>query len=471
MVFSSSIFIFCFLPLVLIAYYALKPWRTAQNVLLLFVSLIFYAWGEPQYILIMLGSIAANYLFGILVGKSSNNIVSKSIVALSVAFNLGILFVFKYLGFFDQNVERFFGIDLFTVNLLLPIGISFYTFQAISYVVDVYRGKGIAQKNPLNVGLYIAFFPQLVAGPIVRYETIAEQIKNRRETFSDFAEGVERFIIGLAKKLIFANAFAVPVDYIFDTSPEMSVLMAWLGALCYTLQIFFDFSGYSDMAIGLGKMFGFHYLENFNYPYVAKSISEFWRRWHISLSSWFRDYVYIPLGGSRVSKSRLVLNLLVVWTLTGIWHGAAWTFIVWGLWYFLLLTFEKLTSITKHLRGKASKNLYQIFTMLCVIMGWVIFRSPSLHASATYFGSMVGLNGIPLVDETSLYLLKNLAVLLPIALLACTPCIPAFKRKIAGTGIERAYRIAKPIAYCALFFVCASCTVISSYNPFIYFNF
>ena len=344
MLFSSSVFLFLFLPLVLIIYYlALRRWRQGQNVFLLLASLGFYAWGEPWFVLVMIASILANYGFGLWVDacKRAGRSCRAPIVA-AVTANLGILFVFKYLTF-TLGILNSLGAHFVIPGIELPIGISFFTFQALSYVLDVHRGRGQVQKSPLKVGLYISFFPQLIAGPIVKYETVADQIDNRQESWADFSAGCARFIAGLGKKVLIANQVAVVADRAFNLgNGELSASFAWLGAICYTLQIYYDFSGYSDMAIGLGKMFGFHFLENFNYPYISKSITEFWRRWHISLSACFRDYVYFPLGGSRVSsKWKHIRNLFVVWLLTGVWHGANWTFIVWGLLYFVLLVLEK----------------------------------------------------------------------------------------------------------------------------------
>ena len=329
MVFSTPIFLFVFLPVVLLLYYL--PRRSGhftRNFILLVFSLFFYAWGEPVHVALMLLSILMNWGFGLLVRGNRGTAKGKAAVALAVLYNMGMLFVFKYLNFVADNLGWLLHTQFSIPKIALPIGISFYSFQALSYVIDVYRGHGEAQRNPMNVGLYIALFPQLIAGPIVRYETVALQIRERRECWDDFTSGVCRFIVGFAKKLILANQFGYLADTIFEWKMGMSVGMAWLGALAYTLQIYFDFSGYSCMAIGLGRMFGFHFLENFDHPYVSRSITEFWRRWHISLGTWFRDYVYFPMGGSRVkTKSRLVFNLFVVWMLTGIWHGANWTFV------------------------------------------------------------------------------------------------------------------------------------------------
>ena len=399
MLFSSTVFIYLFLPCTLIGYYLIfRKSRQLQNIFLLFVSLFFYAWGEPKFVLVMLLSIICNWFFGILVDKAKKKekkSMIRLVLALTVIFNLSILFVFKYLNFTANTICSIFGITSSIPKIALPIGISFFTFQAMSYVLDVYRDKGAVQKNILNVGLYISFFPQLIAGPIVRYETVAEEIKNRKETLDDFFDGFARFIVGLGKKVLLSNTFALLADRAFDgcaNGDNLSVAFSWLGAIAYTLQIFFDFSGYSDMAIGLGKMFGFHFLENFNYPYISLSVAEFWRRWHISLGSWFRDYVYIPLGGNRVSKSRNIFNLFVVWGLTGVWHGANWTFIVWGLMYFVLLTFEKLTGFEKR-KSKPFMVFRWFYTMFFVIMGWVVFRSNSLTDAFVYMKSMFGLNG------------------------------------------------------------------------------
>ena len=344
MLFSSSIFLFLFLPLVLLIYYLpLGRFRQGQNVFLLLASLGFYAWGEPWFVLVMMGSIVVNYGFGLWVDHNQrHNRSARMPVVLALVVNLGILFVFKYLTF-TLGILNDLGAHFVIPGIELPIGISFFTFQALSYVLDIQRGHGQVQRSPLKVGLYISFFPQLIAGPIVKYETVADQIDHRKENWEDFSSGCARFVVGLGKKVLLANQLALVADRAFQLggTGQLTTGFAWLGSLCYTLQIYYDFSGYSDMAIGLGKMFGFHFLENFNYPYISRSVTEFWRRWHISLSTWFRDYVYFPLGGSRVdSKGKHIRNLFVVWLLTGIWHGANWTFIVWGLFYFVLLNGE-----------------------------------------------------------------------------------------------------------------------------------
>lgn len=466
MLFSSSTFLFMFLPIVTVVYYTvLRKNRTLQNIFLFIVSLLFYAWGEPVFVFVMLLSILANYLFGLFVYRyKEEKIKSKVILSLTVVFNLGILFVFKYLSFVMENVSNISGLDM-NVAITLPIGISFFTFQAMSYVIDVYRGECV-QKNPLNVGLYIAFFPQLIAGPIVRYETVAKQIQNRKETFDDFSSGVCRFIIGLSKKVLIANTMAVVADSAFDGDiGTISASFAWLGAIAYSLQIFFDFSGYSDMAIGLGRMFGFKFLENFNYPYISSSISEFWRRWHISLGTWFRDYVYFPLGGSRVNKPRLILNLFVVWFLTGVWHGANWTFILWGLMYFVLLVIEKLTGL--HNKNKFIP-LKRIYTLFFVVLGWVLFRADNLSDAFSYIGAMFGSTGIA-IDNYAIFLLRENAICFVFAILISTPIFRiAYNKWIKDNKV---LSVGVAALLLALFTVSVTYIVKGTYNPFIYFNF
>ncbi|MDR2864906.1 MAG: MBOAT family protein [Spirochaetaceae bacterium] len=343
----------------------------------------------------MLFSIAINWLFGLLVYKyKANKKTAKTMFVFAIIFNVALLFVFKYLNFSIKNINRVFDNIIPQANIILPIGISFFTFQALSYVIDVYRGKGEAQKNPLNTALYIALFPQLIAGPIVRYETIAKEIDSRTFNIDDFSRGVRRFIIGLSKKVIIANTVAIIADSAFNMPDlsQLTVLMAWLGIIAYTLQIYFDFSGYSDMAIGLGLMFGFHFNENFNYPYISKSVTEFWRRWHISLGTWFRDYIYFPLGGSRVkTKQRLVLNLFVVWMLTGVWHGANWNFVFWGFFYFVLLAFEKLSALPEKLEHSfIGAQVYRVFTLFFVMFGWVFFRANGFKNAVKYTVVLIG---------------------------------------------------------------------------------
>ena len=468
MLFSSSTFLFVFLPLVIMFYYSFfRHSRRLQNIFLFLVSLFFYAWGEPSFVFVMIGSIIVNYAFGLIVDiYRTDKVKSKIILGVSVTFNIILLFIFKYLSFVIENINSIFQLSLETgKNITLPLGISFFTFQAMSYVIDVYRGNEV-QKNPLNVGLYIAFFPQLIAGPIVRYETVAYQINHRKETFMLFSDGVVRFITGLGKKVLIANTMAVVADNVFNSNLQtVSPAFAWLGAIAYTLQIFFDFSGYSDMAIGLGKMFGFEFPENFDYPYISTSITEFWRRWHISLGTWFRDYVYFPLGGSRVKgKFRLIRNLFVVWFLTGVWHGANWTFILWGLVYFVLLTFEKLTGLHK---SKKLLPLKYIYTMFFVVLGWVLFRADNLTQAYQYITAMFGSSGI-WIDNNALFFLKENFVYFIVAILASTPVIKHLTEKSEKSGIMAFFVI---ILFLLILLCSVAYIVKGTYNPFIYFNF
>lgn len=473
MLFSSTIFIYLFLPGVLTVYYGLlRKRRWLQNVFLALASLLFYAWGEPRFVLVMLLSIFLNWLLGLLVAYGKQKHIpgmARIAVGITVAVNLGILFVYKYLNFTADVIQQAFGRTLPIPQIALPIGISFFTFQAMSYVLDVYRGKGNAQRNLFNVGLYISLFPQLIAGPIVRYETIADEIENRRETWDDFFDGFTRFLVGLGKKVLIANSLSVFADNAFAAVDTISVAGSWLGALCYTFQIFFDFSGYSDMAIGLGKLFGFHFLENFDFPYISRSITEFWRRWHISLGSFFRDYVYIPLGGSRVEKPRLIWNLFVVWLLTGIWHGANWTFLVWGLMFFVLLTAEKLTDLPNLKTGKAGTLARHMYTMFFVICGWVIFRADSLSVACSYLATMLGMNRRIFADAVFLTELRQSVIPLCVAAVFSTPVVRWIRTKLpAGNPV---LRIAYVFCVVWMFILSVASIVSSSHNPFIYFNF
>ena len=470
MLFPSEVFLFVFLPLVLILYFGIfVHFKNGKNVFLLLASLFFYAWGEPKHVYLMMGVILANWLFGMLVDYfRDEKKKAKMVLALMVITNLSVLGFFKYTNFAIHNLERLFSADWSFPQIALPIGISFFTFQAMSYVVDVYRGDGEVQANPLNVGLYVSFFPQLIAGPIVRYQTIAEQIKERKENFQDFSKGACRFMIGLGKKVLIANNVALVADEAFKLIEggqyQASVLMAWVGAISYTFQIFFDFAGYSDMAIGLGKMFGFHFEENFKYPYISASVSEFWRRWHISLQTWFRDYVYFPLGGSRVkTNGRLVFNLFVVWMLTGIWHGAAWTFFLWGFLYFVLLTVEKLTEIDKKMGWFG-----HIYTLFFVIIGWVIFRAESLSDLGVYLGAMFGRASGGLVDAGALAFIKQTQVYYIAAIICSTPVIAKLDRKMKKYAW---WNIGYVLVLAAMFVVTLTFIFNQSYNPFIYFNF
>ena len=470
MVFSSSIFLFFFLPLVIFGYYLLK--ENYRIYFLMLASLFFYAWGEPKYVLVMLLSIVINYTFGRFIHTSisaQKKILAKVLLILSVACNLGILFYFKYLDFTINTVNHVFHTSLALRNIVLPIGISFFTFQGMSYVIDLYWQKVSVQKNPGLLAFYISFFPQLIAGPIVRYIDIEKQIYNRTESAQKFVSGAQRFIIGLAKKLVIANKMGYVADLVFANSAvENTALVAWLGIICYTFQIYFDFSGYSDMAIGLGRMFGFDFLENFNYPYISKTITEFWRRWHISLSSWFKDYVYIPLGGNR--KGNVYVNLLIVFIVTGFWHGASFNFLVWGLWHGLFLVIERLFK-GREVKSKILVPIRYVITMLAVVIGWVFFRSPELSYALSYLGIMFGVVKPENVGFTYQYYFSiGTIVMLCLAVLASTPVM----KQLFGFFKTRNAVILKPVAsvvILVLFFVCIVIVTSTSYNPFIYFRF
>ncbi len=467
MLFSSPVFLVSFLPAVLLIYYGfLRNKRNLQNIFLFLASLGFYAWGEPKFVLILIGSIIVNWYLGLEVDKyRKHRKKARRIIVLDIVFNISIIFIFKYLTFTMQNIDKVFNISIDIPNIVLPIGISFFTFQAISYVLDVYRGNGKAQKTPLNVGLYIAFFPQLIAGPIVRYNTIAQQIDGRKETFTLFSEGVCRFIIGLSKKVLLANTFASLADYSFGVSSyaPISIDMAWIGAIAYTFQIYYDFSGYSDMAIGLGKMFGFHFEENFNYPYISKSTSEFWRRWHISLGQWFKDYVYIPMGGNR-GKNKVFVNLFVVWLLTGIWHGANFTFILWGMLYFVSVSLERLLGFEKI---KGYHLLKHVYTLLLVTMGWVLFRSETIASAITYIGCMFRPDTLNM--DYLLFVLEEHGTILLAGILCSTPLYSTLKRQ--SFSKHPLVKTGYVCSLCFLFLASFSFLIKGSYNPFIYFNF
>lgn len=469
MLFPSEVFLFIFLPTVLIIYYVfLRKTKTAKNIFLLIASLFFYAWGEPIYVFLMIATILFNWIYGILVDKyREKEKLAKGYLILMVLTNIGILGWFKYSVFAFSNINRFFHTDIPVPKVLLPIGISFFTFQAMSYVIDVYRGRGKVQKNPLNVGLYVSLFPQLIAGPIVRYETIAKQIDERRENFTDFSNGCTRFIIGLGKKVILANNVAIVANVAFPLAVNhefhASVMMAWLGAISYSLQILFDFSGYSDMAIGLGQMFGFHFEENFNYPYISSSVGEFWRRWHISLQTWFRDYVYIPLGGNRVSKPRLIFNMFVVWLLTGIWHGANWTFLAWGILYFVILTVERFTGLNE------KKTWWgHIYTMFFVMIGWIIFNSNGLGAAFTYIKALFGIHTAGITDLGVWTYMRQYAIYYLLAFASCVPIMPYIDGKLKKYKIWNAVYT---VGILAILVISVSFIFNNAYNPFIYFNF
>lgn len=467
MLFSSIPFLFYFLPCVLILY-LIAP-KCLKNTVLLLSSLVFYAWGEPRYVIWMLLAITLGYIFGLLIERfKEKKRISKLFMILSVASSLAMLGYFKYVDFFIGNFNAITGLSIPLLKIALPIGISFYTFQILSYTVDVYRGNVAAQKNPIDLAAYVALFPQLIAGPIVRYSDVAEQLKSRTHTLEKTVLGARRFMIGLGKKILIANILGELCDT-FRASDDKSVLFFWLYAVAYSLHIYFDFSGYSDMAIGLGKLFGFDFLENFNYPYISASITEFWRRWHMSLGSWFRDYVYIPLGGNRVSRMRHLFNIFVVWMLTGFWHGAAWNFIVWGLFFAVLLMVEKLW-LLKYL--KKSRVLSHIYVVILIIISFVIFDASSMGQAFSYIGSMFGAGGYPLVSTEFLYYLRSYGVVLILGIIGATPLPKKLWNRIAATGIgSNIMTFAEPIALSALLLCCSAYLVDGSYNPFLYFRF
>lgn len=464
MVFSSIFFIFSFLPVTIVAYY-LAPKRVRNGILLL-ASLFFYAWGEPVYLFLMLYSILFNYVMGIDIARKQRRGKRAGVsLFFGVVVNLLILGFFKYYGFLAENIEALSGMILPKLELSLPIGLSFYTFQSLSYLVDVYRGKAQYQKNILSFGLYISMFPQLVAGPIVQYADIDAQLKERETSLDKFGQGVRYFIWGLGKKVLLANNLGVVYEAI-AALPSLSVLSAWVGALAYTFQIYYDFSGYSDMAIGLGKMFGFELKENFAHPYCSRSITEFWRRWHISLGSWFREYVYIPMGGNRVGVLRHIFNLLVVWALTGLWHGASWNFVVWGLYYGVLLIVEKylLRRVTERI-----PILGTIYTMLLVIVGWVFFFSPTLLEAKAYLGAMFGRGTAGITDEAGMYYLLTSLILFWFSWIFAVPAAS----KISEKHLEDSDGWAPLflLIHGGMFLLAVAYLIHDTYNPFLYFRF
>lgn len=467
MLFSSIPFLYYFLPVVLIVYFIVP--KQLKNAWIMLSSFFFYGWGEPKFLIIMIASIAQGYVFGLLIEKfRDRKNLSRLFMILSCVVGLGLLAYFKYVDFFISSFNQISGLALPLVGIALPIGISFFTFQIVSYDIDVYRGDVAAQKNPIYLAAYISMFSQLIAGPIVRYSDIAAQLQTRTHSIERFSLGIRRFMIGLSKKMLVANILGELVSD-FKASDDKSVLYFWLYAVAYTLHIYFDFSGYSDMAIGLGRIMGFDFVENFNYPYIAASITDFWRRWHISLSTWFRDYVYIPLGGNRVKKARWIFNIFVVWFLTGLWHGAAWNFAVWGLLYAALLMFEKLIGL-KFL--KKTKVISHVYTMLFVILGFVIFDAASLSDAFSYIGSMFGAGGYPLVSEEALYALRSYAVVFIIGIIGATPLAKNLIAKVrTASGAQLALNIAEPIVLVALLAVCTAYMVDGAFNPFLYFRF
>ena len=457
MLFSSIPFLFYFLPVVLLLY-AVSP-RKLKNFTLLVCSLVFYAWGEPRLVVLMLITVLIGYVLGLLTERFPR--FKKLFLALSLILSLGFLGYYKYVDFFITNINSITGLSIPLLKVALPIGISFYTFQLLSYNVDVYRGDVPAQKNFIDLAAYIALFPQLIAGPIVRYSDVAAQLKERTHTWDKTAQGIRRFVLGLAKKILIANALGELCD-IFRATGDQSVLYFWMYAIGFSLHIYFDFSGYSDMAIGLGKIFGFDFLENFNYPFISKSATEFWRRWHMSLGSWFRDYVYFPMGGSRVKTVRMFFNIFTVWMLTGFWHGAAWNFIIWGLYFAILLLIEK-SFLLKHLNR--SKVLSHVYLLFVVVISFVIFNATNMGEAFRYIGGMFGTGGIPLVSAEALYYLRSYALIFLIAIIGATP-IPKLT-----IGKLKTAQYAEPAFLLVLLVLVTAYLVDGSFNPFLYFRF
>ena len=467
MLFSSIPFLYYFLPLVLAVYF-LTP-RAGKNAVLFLSSLLFYAWGEPRFCIFMLLSILQGYVFGRLIEKHAQNKKrSKLFLTASVALSLALLAYCKYADFFLSSVNAVTGLSFKLLHVTLPIGISFYTFQILSYVVDVYRGEVPAQKSFLKLGTYIAMFPQLIAGPIVRYADIAPQLDSRQTTLEDVSSGACRFVIGLSKKVLLANVLYELITA-FQQSRDLSVLYFWLYAVSFALQLYFDFSGYSDMAIGLGRIFGFRFQENFNYPYISGSITEFWRRWHVSLGSWFRDYVYIPLGGNRVSKAKWLRNILVVWMLTGLWHGASWNFVLWGLGFAVLLVAEKLVYGRLLQRTHVLKHVYML---LLVTLSFVLFNADSVSEAVSQLGAMFGAGGLPLVSTEGVYYLKSYAGTFLFAAIGATPLVSNAISRFGKTRFgAQALTVLQPLVMLALLAACTAFLVDGSFNPFLYFRF
>ncbi len=461
MLFSSIPFLYWFLPAVLLVYFAAP--RVLKNTVLLAASLVFYGWGEPMYLFLMVGTIVLFYVCGLLIGKYEGNRRAQRLwLTVSVAVSIALLGLFKYADFFLDSFNAVTGLSIPLLRLALPIGISFYTFQCLSYTIDVYRGEVPAQKNPVTFGAYVALFPQLIAGPIVRYVDVVRELETRRHTWDDFCQGLRRFLTGLGKKVLIADNFALLMKLCRE-SGDRSVLFSWMYAVAFMLNIYFDFSGYSDMAIGMGRILGFRFIENFNYPYISASVQEFWRRWHMSLGSWFRDYVYIPLGGNRVSKGRWVFNTLVVWMLTGLWHGAAWNFVLWGLMFAVLLMAEKWLPWLKKLPGFV-RHFYVLFL---VLISFVIFNDAD-YPALTVLGGMFGLQGLPPVSGEALYYLASFGLLLLVGIVGATP----LPKKVGTWLTERRGGAVLEVAWmAALLLVCTAYLVDGSFSPFLYFRF
>ena len=461
MLFSSIPFLYYFLPAVLITYF-LVPWKLKNAVLLLF-SLVFYGWGEPKLVFLMIFTISVFYLCGLAMGRAGEQKWKKFWLLVSVVVSLSLLGLFKYADFFLGSINTVTGLSLPLLKLALPVGISFYTFQCLSYTIDVYRGTAEVQKDPIAFGAYVTLFPQLIAGPIVRYVDVAKELNHRTHSWENMAYGLRRFLVGLGKKVILADNFALLIK-LFRESGESSVLFYWMYAVAFLFNVYFDFSGYSDMAIGLGRIFGFHFLENFNYPYMSKSITEFWRRWHMSLGSWFRDYVYIPLGGNRVSRGRWVFNILVVWMLTGAWHGAAWNFVLWGLYYALFLLLEKWVPGLQ----KLSAVVRHGYVLLLTVLGFVLFNAESLSQAGSDLTALFGFGGLPMVSVETLYYLRSYGPLFLMGIVGSTPAVKNIARKVAGT---KAGPVLELLTLAGLLLVCTGYLVDGSFSPFLYFRF
>ena len=461
MLFSSVPFLFYFLPAVLLLYF-LSP-KALRNTVLLCASLFFYFWGEPKYLILMVASILVGYVFGILIDRCKHK---RLMLTLGIICCLASLLYFKYADFFIANLNRLTGASFALLKIALPIGISFYTFQILSYLVDVYRGDAPAQYNPIKLATYVALFPQLIAGPIVRYTTVAAELDERKTTVQDFSEGAFRFITGLAKKVLIANVLFELCE-IFRDSTEQSVLFYWMYAAAFTLQIYIDFAGYSDMAIGLGRIFGFHFNENFDYPYISVSVTEFWRRWHMSLGQWFRDYVYIPLGGNRCGQARWFLNILIVWLLTGFWHGADWNFIIWGLYFAVWLVLEKLFLL--RLYEKLPRIFRRVFVLFLVLVSFVIFNANGMAGALSDLAGMFGAKDIPLWTPETLYYLRSFAVIFVLAVLGATPFVKKCAQRLyGGNAFSGALRA---VCAFALLILISAYLVDGSFNPFLYFRF
>lgn len=463
MLFTSISFLYYFLPLVLIVYFIVP--KKYKNLVLLLFSLLFYFYGEPKYILLMLFEILVAYIGAILIDKYKD----KSILILTLFIHIILLVIFKYTDFFISNINNIFNTNFKLLNIALPIGISFYTFQIISYVIDVYRGKVKVQKSFLKLATYVSLFPQLIAGPIVRYEIIEDELDNRKHSFEDFAIGVRRFTIGLTKKVLIANMLGELCTK-FDLVDERSIVFYWIFAISYMLQIYFDFSAYSDMAIGLGRIFGFHFLENFDYPYVSKSITEFWRRWHISLGSWFRDYVYIPLGGNRVNKIKFLRNILIVWLLTGFWHGASWNFIIWGLLFGILLIFEKI--YLNKILDKLPNFIKRIYVLFIVMISFIIFNANTMNTAWHNIIGLFGFNKEVFINTYTIYYLKSYLLVIIIAIIASTPIPKNIINKLnKNKNLNKIINLLEPIFIIILLLITTSYLIDNSYNPFLYFRF